>query len=218
MRGIVSIVGEIQPPPFSPVVFGTLTTILLGSFAVFFSLVRRWTTQRRWIFLHDWARRRRFKVRRGHSQALPEALRKLLACNARVEMLLEDRVACLLQIETDPAGGSPVPDRWNVLVRRTPGARPASALRPANAPASLVDRMDLMSYPSLKLGHRFSVAAATPSAARAIADSASRTLVPADIGLAVVDEWIVLDFSTRPFDPIEFDRMLALGQQLSQMV
>ena len=68
------------------------------------------------------------------------------------------------------------------------------------------------------IGHRLTVESTSYGTARALSESASRTLLPADIGMLLADDWIVLDFSTRPFDPIELDRMIALAQQLSQMI
>jgi hypothetical protein len=86
------------------------------------------------------------------------------------------------------------------------------------APASLLDLMGLSQFPSLAVGQRFAVMATASTAARALSDSASRTLLPADIGLLVSGDYLVLDFSTRPFDPIELDRMIAVAQQLAQMI
>ena len=50
--------------------------------------------------------------------------------------------------------------------------------------------------------------------ARLMAASPARGLLPADIGLIVHGPYITLDFSVRPFDAIEFDRMLAVMEQL----
>jgi hypothetical protein len=146
---------------------------------------------------------------------LPPPVREMLLPAAPSVILnLGDANIRLMQIRTSNE------QRWNILLRRAParaGSAPAG-LRPVNAPASLLDRLSLAIFPSLALAHRFSVLARSSVAARALANSASRTLVPQDIGLLLVDEWIVLDFSSRPFDPIELDRMLALAQQLSQML
>jgi hypothetical protein len=210
-------------PTFSFAVLMTLLVILGVSLATFFLLVRRWTTQRQWVTLAEWARQRGFRFGPTEISALPGALDKLRASNVQMRLHLCDteQSVAAVQLQTDPqaSGIGAEPVRWNVLVRRRPVRQSAPAgLRPANAAASLLDLFGLSQFPNLKLGHRFAVLATSSSAARALADSASRTLLPADIGLLVIDEWIVLDFSTRPFDPVELDRMLAVAQQLSQML
>jgi len=42
-----------------------------------------------------------------------------------------------------------------------------------------------------------------------------RSLLPPDVGLLLHGRHLVLDFSDRPFDAIEFGRMLALADQLA---
>jgi hypothetical protein len=177
---------------------------------MFMLLVRRWTTQRQWTMLVEWAKQRRFRLaRRGHSQ-VPAALNSLLKEPVQVPLELHRESAVIAQMQSGEA-------RWNVLIQKSPAKRATAALRPATAPLTLLDRTSLDSYPSLALGQRFALLGSSSAAARALADSPARTLVPQDIGLLVADEWIVLDFSARPFDPIELDRMLALAQQLSQL-
>jgi hypothetical protein len=39
-------------------------------------------------------------------------------------------------------------------------------------------------------------------------------LLPADIGLLLVEQNLVLDFSSRPFDPLEMQRIDALAEQI----
>jgi hypothetical protein len=51
-------------------------------------------------------------------------------------------------------------------------------------------------------------------AARALGKSSVAALLPADVGLLLVGENLVLDFSTRPFDPLEFQRVDALAEQI----
>jgi hypothetical protein len=208
-----------QPPTFSWTIFITLGVVFGASLTTFLLLVRRWTTQRQWVSLSEWASQRDFEFRANQAE-LPRALHKIAAGHVEVRLHLcsEDGVT-LVQLQTDPPPGKVDPNRWNVLVRRARHRNAdVAALRPANAPASLLDLFGLSQFPSLAIAHRFIVLATTSSAARLLSDSASRTLLPADIGLLSVDDWLVLDFSTRPFDPIELDRMLALAAQLSQML
>lgn len=208
-----------QPPRFSWAIFLTLWVCLGASLAMFFLLVRRWTTQRQWVSLAEWARQREFEFRSTLPADLPAALLPLRSANVQVRLHLCSETATVAQIFTDAPEGKADPNVWNVLVRKRPQRyNDPAGLRPVNAPASLIDLFGLTAFPTLVAGHRFAVLSTSFSTARALAESASRTLLPADIGMLLADDWIVLDFSTRPFDPIELDRMLALGQQLSQML
>ena len=55
-----------------------------------------------------------------------------------------------------------------------------------------------------------------PTAARDLARSTLMALLPPDLGLLLVGRHLLLDFSARPFDPIEFGRMIALADQLGR--
>jgi hypothetical protein len=208
-----------ESPAFSWTIFLTLLVIAAGSLLMFLLLVRRWTTQRQWVSLAEWARERRFTFQSTEPGGLPKALEPLRSSNVRFRLHLCSDVVTVAQLETDPPPGNRDPNRWNVLVRRRPTQKSdVAGLRPMGAPASLLDLMGLSQFPSLAVGQRFAVMATASTAARALSDSASRTLLPADIGLLVSGDYLVLDFSTRPFDPIELDRMIAVAQQLAQMI
>jgi hypothetical protein len=208
-----------QPPPFSWIVFLTLLLIAAASLLMFLLLVRRWTTQRQWVSLAEWARDRRFTFQTTDIAGLPKALEPLRQSNVRFRLHLCSDKVTVAQLETDPTGDNVQPNRWNVLVQRRPTEKTdVAGLRPAAAPASVLDLMGLSQFPSLAIAQRFTVMATSSAAARALSDSASRTLLPADIGLLVSGDYLVLDFSTRPFDPIEMDRMIAVAQQLVAMI
>jgi hypothetical protein len=200
----------------------TMIAILGASVTTFVLLVRRWTTQRQWVSLAEWAKQRGFGFRSSEPAALPSVLAPLREANVQIRLHLSDTadaIATVVQLETDPSPGRQQANRWNTLVRRRPKRQPAPAgLRPVSVSGSLLDLFGLSQFPALNVGQRFTVLATRSSDARQLVDSASRTLLPADIGLLLVDEWIVLDFSTRPFDPIELDRMIALAQQIGQMI
>jgi hypothetical protein len=186
---------------------------------MFLLLVRRWTTRRQWTSLAEWARQRGFQMSPRKREELPSALDPLKRLNARLRLSLSNETVTLLQIQTEASQAQPQRNAWNLLVRkRVKRAAHAAGLRPVNAPASVVDLYGLEQYPSLGAGKRFTVLATTPSEAKALAGSASKTLMPADLGLLLIDDWIVLDFSTRPFDPIELDRMIILAEQLAQLL
>jgi hypothetical protein len=196
--------------PFSPATFLTLLLICGVSLAMFMVLVRRWTSQRQWTTLTEWAKVRRFRIVPRARSKVVGTLGALLKNPVEVVLELHSDVAVIAQLQSGA-------DRWNVFIRKSPVQRKAAALRPTGAAVTFLDQLNLEPYPSLALGHRYTLLGSSSSAARALADSSARTLIPQDIGLLVVNEWIALDFSARHFDPIELDRMLALAQQLSQL-
>jgi hypothetical protein len=200
-----------HPPGFSIFIFVMLMLIFIASLLTFMVLVRRSTTQRRWVLLSDWAQRRKFS--RRESEQFITLLRKTLNRDFEILLQLSKPDLTLMQIQTAPA------QRWNLLLQKRRRPQPAIAgLRPTIAAASLLDLMELENFPTQMINTRFTVLAATSSAARALSDSPSRTLVPADIGLLLAEDWLLLDFSTRPLDPIEMDRILALGEQLGRLL
>jgi hypothetical protein len=210
---------KMKPPSFSIWIFLMLLSIFAASLAMFMALVRRWTTQRQWVSLTQWARQRRLSRRAPGNDEFITALKTLLNGEVEVLLRLSSSSVTLMQIQTAPPPGMQMPSRWNVLMQKRVRSQPAAAgLRPANAPASLIDWFGLSTFPSLTIGSRFTVLATSSSGARALSESASRTLLPADVGLLLADHWQILDFSSRPFDPIELDRVLALADQLNLML
>jgi hypothetical protein len=61
---------------------------------------------------------------------------------------------------------------------------------------------------------RFVACGIDARAAQHIARAPARGLLPPDIGLMLHGPYVTLDFSPRPFDAIEFDRMLVVMEQL----
>ena len=105
--------------------------------------------------------------------------------------------------------------RWHVLVRELPaGNWPMTALRPVSAKVSLIDQFSLASFAGMGEVERFVIYGADSTAARLLSSSQARALLPPDIGLLLSGTRLALDFSTRPFDPIELGRMTALADQL----
>ncbi len=92
--------------------------------------------------------------------------------------------------------------------------RRPTGLRPTHARRSILDLFSLSSYPALGNIDRFVVYGTDAQAAGSLSKSQARALLPPDVGLLLDDGWMMLDFSERPFDPIEFDRMTALAEQL----
>jgi hypothetical protein len=209
------------PASISFAVLFTLALVLAGSSAVVWVLIRRWTTQRRLVALTDWASVRGFSLTRAAKNLLPvpPPVSGLKNVDSRALWALTRGPTTLAQIETDTTPASKSPDRaarWNVLARDVGASWPPTALRPAAHAASLLDAFSLSSFPSLLEPERFVVFGTDSDAAKALARSGARTLLPPDIGLLLHGKHLLLDFSTRPFDEIEFDRMLALAEQLTQ--
>ena len=207
------------PPTFSWVALVTLLATLAASSACFGWLCRRWTTDRPRSALADWARQRRFRLDRGPALPLPAGLSLLMAADPRVELGLVRGPVSILRLTTaarpGTAGRRPA---YHLLVRTTdrPPADPAG-LRPAVAAqgASVLDLLpSLLGHPSLLPPERFVVVAADRSAARRLAASPARGLLPHDVGLLVHGPAVVLDFSGRPFDGVEFDRMMVVAEQV----
>jgi hypothetical protein len=103
---------------------------------------------------------------------------------------------------------------WNVLIRQVEANWPPTALRPTAKDHSLLDLFSLASYPSMIASERFVIFGADSAAARALSKSSLPALLPPDVGLLLHGRNMVLDFSDRPFDTLEFDRMLALANSL----
>ena len=107
---------------------------------------------------------------------------------------------------------------WNVLIRKIPSAWPPTALRPttpdgaAPNPAGALEVFGLPSYPLMGTD-RFIACGLDSAAARRLFRSHLRALLPPDIGLLLHGDTLVLDFSARHFDVLEFTRILVLAEQ-----
>jgi hypothetical protein len=104
------------------------------------------------------------------------------------------------------------------LIRPRIPPGPQAGLRPAGQKSSLIDLLPLSQFASLTLGERFVVHALDSSAARNLADAPILGLLPPDVGLILLENEILLEFSSRPFDPIEFGRMIGLADQVAAVV
>jgi hypothetical protein len=199
----------------SPLVLGTLFIILGASVGVFVALVRRETRRRRAVALAEWARSRGLRIA-ANPNDLP-ALAPLRQFNAKVRCAIGGQDVTLARLQTADAGltaAAASPRTWSVMVRKLPCRWPTTALRPTARTVSLVDLFSLSSYPSLMPTERFMIFGSEARAAGALAESEVPALLPADVALVLHQEHLILDFSERPFDEIEFDRMIDLSQQL----
>jgi hypothetical protein len=197
----------------SPVVLLTLAVILGASLWVFATLVRRETRHRRLVSLSLWARSHEMRLQAAGGE-IPALLRQF---NPKICQSLSGRGMTLVQIETsDVAATVPTSKRqWNIILRDLNGPWPTTALRPTAHTTSLVDLFSLSSYPSLMPSERFMVFGVESRAARALAESTAPALLPPDVALIVSGNCLLLDFSSRHFDEIEFDRLIDLAEQLA---
>jgi hypothetical protein len=205
-------------PPFSIWIFLGLLAVLVASSAVFWIHVQRWTHNRNWVALGDWANRNGFNVHRAKAATAPEPLTGLTLPPPRALVALVGKRTTLVQIDTPgdgAGGGAGEPRRWNVLVRQIEADWPATALRPAMQERSLADLFGLASFPALLSSERFAIHGADSSAARAVVGSMLIALLPHDLGLILHGRRLILDFSTRPFDGIELSRIVSLAEQLA---
>ena len=205
-------------PGFSWVVVLVLLAVIGLSVGVFVVLVVRWTSKRSWVEISDWARERGFRVTSRESAA-PAPLDRVRRAELRATTCATNKQTTLVRLEstppfgTDPAA-SAAPARWHALVRNIESTWQPTGLRPAPAPRSLLDLFSLSSFPLMGETQRFVVYGTDSGPARKVSKSNLRGLLPPDIGLLLHGQHLVLDFSGRPFDAIEFDRMIALADQL----
>ena len=197
---------------FDWLIFISLLAVLTVSVVVFNWQVRRWTKDRAWYALLDWGRRRGFTLSQVVDDA-PEPFDRL--AGARIVTSLRKAGVVVAQIETR-AGTDVERARWHVLVCETASgvSWAATALRPALAPTSVFDLFSLGSFPGMGESERFVIFGTDSTAARQLSSSQARALLPPDVGLLLAGTRLALDFSARPFDPIELDRMTALAEQL----
>jgi hypothetical protein len=173
-------------------------------------LLRRWTTQRRWVALADWANSQEFRICGEVRAAMPDVVRELTSPPPRVLMSLAGRETTIVQIEAAGGGAG----RWNLLIRKLEMSWPVTCLRPTTSGQSALDFFPLAEMQTVSLGQRFELYSEQSTALRALAHSSVAALLPANVGLGLVGQNLILDFSSRPFDAIEMQRLLAVAEQL----
>jgi hypothetical protein len=214
----------VQQAPFSFLTLLVLLGVLGLSCLTFWLLVRRATSHRRWVALSDWGRARGFRYHPIGDGEPPDPFSMMPAARPRVRLWLTGKHADLLQLEQpgtgptpetlDPAVAVAPHPAWHVVIRLIESTWPPTALRPAQE-HSLLDLFSLASFPSMIASERFVIFGTDSAAARTLAKSSLPALLPPDVGLLLHGRRMVLDFSSRPFDTIEFDRMLALATHLT---
>jgi len=186
--------------------------ILLASTAVFVVLVRRWTVLRDQTQLSLWARESDYRLVRPPADRLVALIPAPLRLRARINLAFCREATWLIRLM--PADASPAPR--HLLLRQLSMNWPATALRPPVGESGLIDPFSLRHFPAFSTPNRFGVYATTAASARALASSSVLGLLPPDLGLLLYEGVLLLDFSARPFDPIELDRLAVLVDQLVQ--
>ena len=160
----------------------------------------------------------RFRFR-TNSQTLPAPLDAVRNRRLAVQTRLVSRNATLAVVESAPIGAAVNPLRthrnrcWHFLILdiKTIGPPPACD-RWRQSPARLTCIRFRVFHCSADLSDSFSTAPTRerPRRCRAVGGG----LLPADVGLLLYGPRLVLDFSGRPFDTIEFERMIVVAKQI----
>lgn len=191
----------------------TMLVLLGAASGVFWLLTRRWVHGRQMGALYDWARANGMRVDRKGRVPLPQVITQL-AEPLHAVLALHDGQTLILQLRATPSAAQLQPPIWQILVRPLPMRWPATALRPVEAIQSFLDLFALPAIPGLLSPERFTVHGEDRHAAAQLAHSPLGAQLPADIGLLLIGDYLILDFSTRPFDGTEFTRLLTVTDQL----
>lgn len=205
----------IAPPPFSVGILLTLIVCLIASLGMFVVLVRRWTTNKFHFELGQWAGQRRFDMsEKPNAELLPPPLDGSEGAGLCARRFFKSKDATIAQlILTASANDIRV---YHVCITPCCVSTPPVAIKPQREGRWVVDLFRLA--PAASTGsERFQIFGNDLSANLRISESSVAGIAPPDIAILFVGGNMLLDFTARPFDPIEFDRMLALAQQLGKI-
>lgn len=194
-----------------------LGLIVLASSVVFALGILRETRHRARRRLDDWSERQHFtwmNVEFG----VPRPLDRLTDVSMQLVMGLYNRNTRLIHVRTPTNRPDEVAGHWNLAIRQVSSPSPPVGLRPKARERTFLDFFRLEHAPSLAKNDRFTLVGDDLLASRKMADGSGRALLPADLSLLRIDDYLVIDFSARPFDEIELGRMLALLDQLASIV
>lgn len=207
----------------SLIILLVLIVLLGASCWVFGVLLKMWTTHRPIAALRQWARPRGYALLGPDRASVPAILegsdpllRPVLELRTVRLTKTQPRAASFIQLENVSSAGEGSAEggrRWHVMIMSMEANWSITGLRPSQAAHSILDLLRLRTSPSLVESQRFSVMGQEIAPARQLAGSGVRSLLPADIGLILGPGVLLLDFSNRPFDDIEFERMLVIANQ-----
>jgi hypothetical protein len=188
----------------SLLIFAVLGVMLVASGLMFRVLTERVTSQRQRVSLTEWARDEGFRLR-SHPAQRPEPFGSLRGEGVHVRVALTDRagVVSLMQL-----------GNWHLLTHKIPSDWKPTGLRPTSATDSVLDRFSLESFPLFGSSERFMLFGVDSVSALSLSKSSARGLLPPDVGLLLHGKYLVLDFSLRPFDVVELNRMRVIAGQI----
>ena len=196
-----------------PITFLCLLAVLAASSAIFWVSVRRETRHRAQMRLAEWAEQNRF-ARLNEEFGAPKPFDRVTPA-MRLTVGLYNRNTKLVHLRSAaPDVGQP-PLQWNLAIRTVATSSAPVGLRSADATRSVVDLFHLEPSPKQSASARFTIVGEDLVASHKMADGSSRALLPGDLSLLRIDDYLVIDFSNRPFDPIELGRMLSMLDQLA---
>jgi len=188
----------------------TLALMLIGSVTIFAYLVHRETHRRGDGLLLDWARSRRFK-NLDRERGVPPPLETWDHRGITLVTGFTGGAITIARVQTSDG------ERWNCLIRRLETSASMSGMRSVDAPRTLLDLIDLPILPGQASQHRFVALGHEIPPARSLMDRIA-PLMPADLSLIRFDRFVLIDFSGRPFDPVELARITQLAEQLVAVV
>jgi hypothetical protein len=171
--------------------------------------------EHRWAALSEWAILNRMQLKKGPGLEAPAPLTKFdPQAKALVSLFDDDTNIIRVQMRPTVMTALEMPVVWHVLLRKLSTTWPPTGFRPVSRAKTVLDWLPLQEMRAMAPGERFVFYAAEANAARLLARSSSRALLPPDIAMLLIDQTLILDFSTRPFDPLELQRIDALAEQL----
>ena len=199
---------------FSFEILAALVLILAGSLTIFFINVLRETTHRAQRRLAEWGERNGYWPT-DLEAGPPPPLDRLGGVPLELKISLRRRNTRLVHCRSAPTQTHDVAEHWNLAIRRVATSSPAIGLRSAEDARSIVDLFGLNLAPHQPTSSRFTIVGDDVLATRALAEGSTQSLLPGDLSLLRIDDYLVIDFSDRPFDELELGRMLALLDQLA---
>lgn len=205
----------ISPPHFAMSIFLTLLVCLIASLVMFVALLRRWITHRFHYELEQWAGQHRFEMSENPSaEALPAPLNGPEGTGLSARWIFNSKDQIIAQVILAPSADDV--RVYNVCIASCPVNTPAVALKPTIVERTILDRFRLAPAASTS-SERFQIMGNDLSANLRISEATIAGIVPPDVAFLFVNGLMLIDFSSRPFDPIEFDRMLVLAEQIGKV-
>lgn len=203
-----------QPSAVVLVILFLLLTIAGGTF---YALIWRETSARRTVALEEWAQATGFFSNPLAKLRTPHPLERFGA-GVRVKRCFVSPKATVVEFSVESpaeAATSPnPPPSFHLLIWPVESDWPAVALRPVQANSVISDLLPLPSQAARFGSHRFVIHTDHRTTGSHLAESRVRGLLPADIGLLLMGRHLIVDFSCRPFDGIEFNRMIEVAKQV----